>query len=310
MDAPAAPALSTNALRFAHVSDLHLPFEPRLNWRQRFSKRQLSAWAWRRRRAVQRPEILQALRADLLAQRPGQLLVTGDIINFSLPAEYAQAGAWLGELSRDMPVNLVPGNHDVLRRVDDAEGLGQWRRFTEGATQWPWVARRDGVAFIGLCSAVPTAPLLASGRLGATQLERLAARLEEEGRAGRMRVVLLHHPLADGAVPARKALSDRRALRAVLARAGAELVLHGHARFARLEAVAGPRSPIPVLCVPSSSALPNRRDEAARWHLVTLPAPGAPRWARVEVRQWSLARAGFVAAAAYDLQLPDAADAG
>jgi 3',5'-cyclic AMP phosphodiesterase CpdA len=310
MDTPAAPALSTNALRFAHVSDLHLPFEPQLDWRQRFSKRQLSAWSWRRRRAVQRPEILQALRADLLAKRPGQLLVTGDIINFSLPAEYAQAGSWLAELSRDMPVNLVPGNHDVLRPVGEAEGLGQWQRFTEGVTQWPWVARRHGVCFIGLCSAVPTAPLLASGRLGSAQLERLAARLEEEGRAGRMRVVLLHHPLADGAVPARKALSDRRALRAVLERAGAELVLHGHARFARLEAVPGPHGPIPVLCVPSSSALPNRCDEAARWHLVTLPAPGTPRWARVEVRQWSLARTGFVAAAAYDLQLPAARDAG
>jgi hypothetical protein len=119
-------------------------------------------------------------------------------------------------------------------------------------------------------------------------------------------VVLLHHPLVDGAVSARKALRDRGALRAVLQRAGAELVLHGHARQARLEAVPGPQGPIPVLCVPSSTALPNRHDEAARWHLVTLPAGGAPRWAHVLVRQWSLAKAAFVDAAAYDLRLPDA----
>jgi hypothetical protein len=37
-----------------------------------------------------------------------------------------------------------------------------------------------------------------------------------------------------------------------------------------------------------------------------LPAPGAARWARVEVRQWSLAKAGFIDAASYDLKLPDA----
>ncbi len=43
----------------------------------------------------------------------------------------------------------------------------------------------------------------------------------------------------------RKALADRRGLRAVLRRAGAELVLHGHARGARLESVAGPGGPDP-----------------------------------------------------------------
>ncbi len=117
--------------------------------------------------------------------------------------------------------------------------------------------------------------------------------------------MLLHHPLVDGAVSRRKALVDRSGLRAVLRRAGAELVLHGHARGARLESVAGPVGPIPVLCVPSSSALPNPRDEAARWHLVTLPAAGSGSWARVLVRQWSLAAGGFVDAASYELRLPD-----
>jgi 3',5'-cyclic AMP phosphodiesterase CpdA len=301
-----APALSTNALRFAHVSDLHLPFEPHLNWRGRWSKRQLSVWSWRRRSAVQRPEILAGLRSDLVTLRPEQLLVTGDITNFSLPEEFAQAEQWLAELAADMAVNIVPGNHDVLVPVAEAQGLGRWRRFMADDQRWPWVTRRGAVSFIGLCSAVATAPLLASGRLGAAQLDRLEAVLGEEGRAGQLRVVLLHHPLADGAVSARKALVDRGALRAVLQRAGAELVLHGHARRARLEAVPGPQGPIPVLCVPSSSALPNRHDEAARWHLVTLPAVGAPRWARVLVRQWSLAKAAFVDAAAYDLRLPDA----
>lgn len=306
MSATAAPALSTNALRFAHVSDLHLPFEPRLTWSQRFSKRQLSVWSWRRRRAVQDPAILAALREELLQAQPQQLVITGDIINFSLPAEYEAAGRWLAGLAGTMAVNLVPGNHDALVAVPEPHGIGQWRAFTEGGTQWPYVARRGHASFIGVRSALPTAPLLASGRIGAAQLERLEDVLAEEGRAGRLRVVLLHHPVVDGAVRARKALADRGALRNVLARAGAELVLHGHARWSRLDAVAGPVAPIPVLCVPSSSARPNQRDEAARWHLLTLPAPGASRWARVQVRQWSLAAGAFVEVAAYDLRLPDA----
>lgn len=301
----AEPALSTNALRFAHVSDLHLPFEPRLDWGQRFSKRQLSAWSWRRRRAVQRPEILDALRADLHRARPAQLLVTGDITNFSLPDEFARAERWLGELADRMAVNIVPGNHDALVAMPQQEGVARWQRFL-GEGGWPWLVRRGPVSFIGLCSAVATAPLLASGRLGEGQLRRLDALLADEGRNGQLRVVLLHHPVADGAVPARKALRDRARLRTVLAEQGAEMVLHGHARWSRLDALAGPRGPIPVLCVPSSSAHPNRHDEAARWHLVTLPEPGAARWARVEVRQWSPGKSGFVTAAAYDLKLPDA----
>lgn len=293
-------------MRFAHVSDLHLPFEPRLTWSQRFSKRQLSAWSWRRRRAVQRPEILDALRAELLAARPGQLLVTGDITNFALPEEFSQSARWLGRLASEMPVNVVPGNHDALVHVPHTLGQGHWRDFTTPLGNWPWLQVRESVAFIGLCSAWPTPPLMASGHIGRAQLERLETLLQEQRTAGRLRVVLLHHPVVDGAVRARKALRDRRALRAVLQRHGAELVLHGHAREARLDAVAGPTGAIPVLCVPSSSALPNPHDEAARWQLVTLPMTGAPRWARVEVRQWSPAAAGFVAASAYDLRLPDA----
>jgi 3',5'-cyclic AMP phosphodiesterase CpdA len=293
-----------NALRFAHVSDLHLPFEPRLTLRQRCSKRQLSAWAWRRRRAVQRPEILDALRADLEAHAPGQVLVSGDITNFALPEEFARAAEWLSSLAALCPVNVVPGNHDALVRVADAEGWERWRDFTEGGQSWPWVARRDGVSFIGVSSALPTAPFLASGRIGVAQLGRLEQHLFEEAAGGQLRVVVLHHPVADGAVSARKALRDRRELREVLRRAGAELVLHGHARHARLEPVPGPNGPIPVLCVPSSSALPNPRDDAARWHLVELPSPGAPRWARVTVRQWSLAHHGFIDAASYQLALP------
>lgn len=291
--------LSGKALRFAHVSDLHLPFEPRLRLAEHFSKRQLSVWSWRRRRAIQRPEILASLREELERYRPDRIVVTGDITNFSLPGEFVQARQWLDGLPA--PLSIVPGNHDTLVPVPDAQGLGQWSQWcTDG--EWPYLHRQDGVSFIGLKSAVPTAPLLAAGRLGAAQLQRLSRMLREEGATGQLRIVLLHHPVVDGAVRARKALRDRRGLRDVLRECGAEMVLHGHARNARLDALAGPVGPIPCICVPSSSALPNPRDEAARWHLVELPPPGG-RWARIGVRQWSTASNAFEQAASYELQV-------
>lgn len=298
-------ALSANPLIFAHVSDLHLPHEPQLTWSQRFSKRQLSVMSWRRRRNVQRPEILEALREEMRAHHPDHVVVTGDITNFSLPAEFAAAALWLADFVPDGALSAVPGNHDALVPVPHAEGLGKLEPFMTHEGGWPHVRRCGHAVFIGLSSALPTAPLLASGRIGGQQLSRLEKILDEQGAAGLTRVVLLHHPPADGAVSRRKALVDRAALRAVLKRVGAELVLHGHARHARLDALPGPRGPIPVLCVPSSSAWPNPRDEAARWHLVTLPGGGATRWATVKVRQWSPAAKGFIDAASYELRLPE-----
>jgi 3',5'-cyclic AMP phosphodiesterase CpdA len=293
--------------RFAHISDLHLPFTPALSTRQRLSKRQLSAWSWQRRSALHRPEILEALADDIRAQSVDHVLVTGDVVNFSLPEEYRRAADWLAALAPADRVSVVPGNHDALVPVGPADGLVHWERWTHAQAGWPTLQQRGNVALIGLSSALPTAPLLARGRIGAAQLERLERMLVEAGAAGRVRLVLLHHPPGDGVVQWRKALADRAALRDVLRRAGAELVLHGHARDARLDVVAGPREPIPCLCVPSSSALPNPQDQGARWHRLDVAAAdgGAPR-VEVQVRRWSTAAAGFVPAATYELALPGA----
>ncbi|WPB58953.1 metallophosphoesterase [Xylophilus sp. GOD-11R] len=277
-----------------------------LTTRQHFSKRQLSAWSWQRRRALHRREIVDALAADVQSQAVDHILITGDITNFSLPGEFRQAADWLAGLAPPDRLSLVPGNHDALVPIDDDVGLGSWSRWTRLEQGWPFVHRRGEVAVIGLNSALPTAPLLARGRLGDAQLARLEQVLTEEGEAGRIRVVMLHHPPARGAIQWRKALADAAGLRAVLKRAGAELVLHGHARDARMDSVPGPREPIPCLCVPSSSAVPNPKDQGAMWHRLHLtPAhvPGGPQL-RVEVRRWSVETDAFVDDGGYTLALP------
>jgi 3',5'-cyclic AMP phosphodiesterase CpdA len=293
-----------NGFVMAHVSDLHLPFEPRLTPLQRLSKRQLSAWSWRRRRALHRPEILDALVADMRASAVDHIVVTGDITNFALPDEFRRAADWLRALAPPGQLSVVPGNHDALVPVPHAGGLHAWREWMPDAAGWPSLRRFGAVTLIGLDSALPTAPLLARGALGHAQLARLERVLAEEGGAGQLRVVALHHPPAEGAVSRRKALADRAALRDVLQRAGAELVLHGHARDARLDTVAGPRAPIACLCVPSSSALPSRFDEGARWHRLSFGSDARPASVEVAVRRWSTPDAAFVDAGTYELLLP------
>src|SRR5690606_32702914 len=113
---------------------------------------------------------------ELRAHAPAQVLVSGGITNFSLPGEFARGAEWLDSLAPSGAVHIVPGNHDALVPVEDAEGMGRLRAFTEGGT-WPWVKQRGAVSFIGLSSALPTATLVASGRLGAAQLTQLEQRL-------------------------------------------------------------------------------------------------------------------------------------
>ncbi|TAM10613.1 MAG: metallophosphoesterase [Nevskiaceae bacterium] len=277
---------------FAHVSDLHLPCDPHLTLRQHFSKRQLSVWSWRKRHAIQSAAVLDALRIELQQAAVDHVVVTGDLTNFALPQEFAAAAAWLRTLAPPERVSLVPGNHDALVAVPARDGLDRWRAWTrldEGG--WPFVHDLGAVVLIGISTAVPTLPLLARGRVGIEQCARLEQCLQRQ--AGRCRVVLMHHPPVDGIVSPRKALADRAAVRAVLARAGAELVLYGHARDAHVDCVAGPRAPIPCLCVPSSSALPNPHDEGARWHQLTVAEQGDGWTLEVRVRRWSVAAGAF-----------------
>lgn len=295
------------AFTLAHFSDPHLPFEPRLDWRQRFSKRILSVWSWRRgRRAVQRRDIVRMLTADVQAQQPDHIAVTGDITNFSLPGEFTQAASWLRTLGDAQRVSIVPGNHDALVALEPAEGWLHWQHWMrsdgEADTAWPYLRIRDDVALIGVNSALPTLPTLAGGRIGEPQLQALEARLAAQ--RGRFRIVLVHHPLVDGVVSWRKALADRAALREVLQRAGCELVLHGHARDARFDLLGASGRTILCLGLPSASAAPNAHDAGSRWHALRIEK-GDDAWRlSVAVRIWDEAGGGFRSAGTFHYRIP------
>lgn len=255
----------------AHLSDPHLPPPPGPGGGA--LKARIARAAWRRKRSVHRPEVLAALVADIRTHRPDHVALTGDLVNFSAPAEIAAARDWLAELGAPRDLTVSPGNHDLLV-ARGPEPWAAWRPWMEDAPgPFPRLRVRGDVALINLCSAVPTPVFSARGRLGPGQLDRLERLLGETAAAGLRRVLLVHHPVEPGAAPARKALDDAPALAAVLARAGAELVLHGHLHRAGLERL-GPDGPVPVLGAASASS--NRGGvRAARWNLVEFtPDPG------------------------------------
>jgi 3',5'-cyclic AMP phosphodiesterase CpdA len=132
---------------------------------------------------------------------------------------------------------------------------------------FPYVRRRGGVALIGLSSALPTGPLMATGRLGVDQLGALERVLDQLGSEGAFRVVLIHHPAVSPPAQHFKRLIDGPQFRYVLSKHGAELVLHGHDHQQAVVRLDGPARRVPVIGVPSASAAPEGEDDPAAYNL-------------------------------------------
>ena len=106
--------------------------------------------------------------------------------------------------------------------------------------------------------------------------------------------MLLHHPPAAHTVRWRKSLLDGAALRDVLARRGAELVLHGHAHFSAATYLDAARGRTLAIGVPSASALGGKVDRYATYHVYRIARVDAGWRLRVSVRAFSLDRGRFV----------------
>jgi 3',5'-cyclic AMP phosphodiesterase CpdA len=266
----------------------------------------LSRIAWRRKRKVHRPEVLAALIADLKAAAPDHVVISGDLTNFASRTEIAAARKWLESLGSPADFTVSPGNHDALsdRGRVGAERFAPWTPWLgdSGESSFPQVRVRGPAAIFNLCSAVPTAPHLATGRLGEDQLQRLDAALTDPAYENLFRIVTLHHPPQKGAVSKRKSLDDQEALRAVLAKHGVDLVLHGHAHESLVGSIPGPNgSAIPVLGVPSASAQSSGHSPA-RWHMIEIePRATGGHHARIVVRGIEAGREGLTELGRYSL---------
>jgi 3',5'-cyclic AMP phosphodiesterase CpdA len=277
----------------AHLSDVHLGPLPAVDLRYWNLKRLLGWLNWQhRRRHVYSRDILGQLVDDLRAQDPDHIAVTGDLANLGLPAEHAMALDWLGSLGMPDRVTTIPGNHDIYSGIGTDSGTARWHPHmsanasaadhAEGPgaePSFPFVRRFGRLAIVALNSAVPTRPFYAIGRLGPEQLRRLASTLDRLGTEGMMRIVLIHHPPLPGLSKPRHDLVDAAALADVLARHGAELVLHGHEHRETLAWHPTPGGRIPIVGVPSASlAVPYKGEPLARYNLYRLqPVANHPR---------------------------------
>jgi 3',5'-cyclic AMP phosphodiesterase CpdA len=231
--------------------------------------------------------LLKRLVEDLRAQRPDHVAVTGDLVNIGMAAEFQRAALWMETLGEASDVSFVPGNHDAYVRASMPLLEATFAPWTAGDAQqggatFPFLRIRRDVAIIGLSSAVPTGPLMATGRLGKAQLEAFAELLRQTGAKGLGRVVLIHHPPMAGATPPLRGLLDVVAFQRVVRDFGAEAILHGHTHRQAVRSLPSRAArtvggAVPVLGAPSAAAAARDPRYRAAYHLVRLDREGE-RW--------------------------------
>lgn len=313
MDAVTSPGEA--GLCIAHLSDPHLTTLGGVRWHQLLNKRLLGYLSWRRRRQAEHSgEVLDAMLDDLRHTRPDHVVITGDLTHVGLPEEFREARGWLERVGASDRVTVIPGNHDAYVRTTWDSTWTHWQPYMQSDPEWrpaadgwdmfPTLRVRNGVALIGLSSAVPTAPFVAGGRLGADQRKRMAKVLRDTGERGLFRLVLLHHPPRVEDDSRRRRLSDASALCRILCEQGAELVLHGHGHANSRSTIHCAGREILSIGIPSASYAGHKPERNAQYRLYRIVRDGERWHMRVTVRGWQAGSGRFVQQHEHHLELP------
>lgn len=272
-------------MRIAHFSDLHLLSLEGVT-AGRFLNKRLTGWAMLRfhRKSVHKPHAVRAVADEVKRAKIDHVTITGDLTNLALEPEFELVRRFLEDdlgMHSDQ-VSVVPGNHDVYTR-----GSAHKRRFEQYCGDWiesdlpefgvdhfgahyPFVKLRGPVAIIGLSSAVPRLPLMASGRFGAAQLDHFQKLLHHPEVEKRTKVILQHHPahnLRNKVAAYLEGLHDSRHMVKTLAKVEHGLILHGHSHIRVRRAIETPVGRIDVVGATSASLLSEHPHRHAGFNL-------------------------------------------
>ena len=267
--------------RLAQVSDPHFQSLRNVRLRDFLGKRLLGgANLLILRRHKHRMPLLQAMGEDLRQRSFDHLALTGDLCNIALVSEWEAALRWIEALQLGPDrVTVIPGNHDAYVPEVFHDGTFE-RMFAQyqtadlrgGSESYPFVRIRGEVALICTSTAVPTSGIGAWGRVGGEQMQRLESLLMSPDVRSRRRVVLIHHPPLVNRPGEDRNLRDRTAVQALLARTGADLVLHGHDHRDFFNYLSGPDGTrVPVIGAGSAS-YDGPSDRRSRYHIFEIDA--------------------------------------
>ncbi len=189
-------------MRIVHFSDLHLGVFPPAIFSLPAKCLLGAANYWLRRRRHFRAEMITRLTEQLPALAPDLVICTGDLVNISIPEEFALARKllqpildWAGER-----FVYVPGNHDAY--VDDPrcrEALEQtFFHLNSGRRQLselPTTLQYDDITLLLINGAQPASFWLSNGSLSETDQARIDTLLQEPRSSNETRLAVCHFPV-------------------------------------------------------------------------------------------------------------------
>lgn len=279
MESGGRVAYEGGMFRLAHISDVHLGPLPDVTYRDLASKRVVGYVNWQRnRRRHMHDAVIDTIVADLRANAPDHLAITGDLVNLALDGEIEMAKHWLETLGSPHDVSVVPGNHDAYVPGAFDKTCRSWAAWMSGdgvnapvdRNAFPYLRVRGNVALIGVSTARATAPFMANGFFMEGQAERLGTLLDATAGQDLFRVIMIHHPPVRGAVPQHKRLFGIGRFHKTVQRHGAELVLHGHSHLPSLFFIGRRGVKIPVVGVAAAGQSPGGNHPAAQYNLVDI----------------------------------------
>lgn len=273
----------------AHLTDIHLPSLPlprlgELNLKQALG---FLNWHWSRKN-IHRAAALETLMDDLSEQSYSHMLVSGDLVNLGLKAEFKAGIDWLNMQGDHNDVSYVPGNHDYYPGNHIFEQNKSYLDFMKsdgvgaslgGGTgpDVPFVKIINKVALIGVNSGVTTPLFKAFGKVSDQQLEQLAKILKKAKAHGFYRLIGVHHPPIHGLTSPSRSMTNDTAFRALIKEAGAELVLYGHNHVQRYDRLLTCDGPCHVVGAPSASVGQAGKYDLARYNLYNI-SRGSNGW--------------------------------
>lgn len=212
---------------------------------------------------------------DIKSKQLDHIVVTGDLMNLSLPEEYEMATSFLKQLGKPENVTANCGNHDAYIPSALQRSIDEWVPYLSGddkiistSKDYPILRKRGDIAIIACNSAEATLPFFATGYFRKAQAKRLEAILEQT--KGMYRIVMLHHPPFPNATSWYKRLIGQSRFREVILKHGAELILHGHTHMDTKTSIVGPNGNVPVICVPAAGNAPGSHRPASRYNLFSI----------------------------------------
>jgi 3',5'-cyclic AMP phosphodiesterase CpdA len=275
-------------VRIAHLSDLHLLSLEGVMPVRFFNKRFTGYLNLRyRRKAIHKPFAVEAAAREIRDTGIDHVVITGDVSNLALEVEFELVRTFL---ERDLglrpdQVSMVPGNHDTYTKGSFRAG-----RFTsyfapylksdldEVPGPFPFVHLRGPAAIVGLSTALPRPPLIASGALKRPQLESLSRVLSHPEVRKRKLVLLQHHPWHNPPSLLKllqNGLYDARAEQDVLRKVPHGLLLHGHLHTRVHRQMPTDAGHIDAFGATSASLLDERTERMAGFNVYEIDETGA-----------------------------------